>query len=184
MIGCSSLSFVLQDIHECQDRKQRLIYYLIIPVVILLDQSVKQAVTAHFVAGGADFGFIPGIINIVYTENTGAAFSILQGRRVILIVFTVLMITALLAYIFMRRKSESPGTLTGLALVAGGGLGNLIDRVRLGYVVDYLEFRPFSFPIFNIADVLVCTGCGLLLLHFVLAEIRARREKTLNESAE
>jgi signal peptidase II len=69
-------------------------------------------------------------------------------------------------------------------LVAGGGLGNLVDRVRLGYVVDYLEFRPFSFPIFNIADVLVCTGCGLLLLNFALAEIHARRGRTLDESVE
>jgi signal peptidase II len=161
-----------------------LIYYLIIPVVILLDQLVKQAVTAHFAADGAGFAFIPGIINITYTENTGAAFSILQGQREVLIVFTALMIAALIVYIFIKRKSEAPVTLTGLAFVAGGGLGNLIDRVRLGYVVDYIEFGPFSFPIFNIADVLVCTGCGLLLLYFALTEMRVRRGRALDESAE
>jgi signal peptidase II len=75
-------------------------------------------------------------------------------------------------------------TLVGLSLVAGGGLGNLIDRVRLGYVVDYLELKLFSFPIFNIADVLVCTGCGLMLLHFALTEMRVRGGKTLDGSSE
>jgi signal peptidase II len=154
-----------------------LIYYIIIPAAVLLDQTVKRAVTAHFGAGGAVTGFIPGFIDIVYTENTGAAFSILQGKRAFLIVFTAVMIAALMVYIFLKRKSESPATLTGIALVAGGGLGNLVDRARLGYVVDYFAFRHFSFPVFNIADVLVCAGCGLLLLHFALAEIRARGRK-------
>jgi signal peptidase II len=161
-----------------------LIYYLIIPAVILLDQLVKQAVTAHFAASGAELVFIPGFIHIVYTENTGAAFSILQGKRVLLIAFTLILITALIVYIILKRKSESPVILTALSLVAGGGLGNLVDRVRLGYVVDYLEFKPFSFPIFNIADVLVCTGCGLMLLHFALTELRVRGGKTLDGSSE
>jgi signal peptidase II len=157
---------------------------MIIPVIILLDQLVKQAVTVHFAASGAELNFIPGFMDIVYAENTGAAFSILEGQTVILIVFTVFMIATLLVYMFMKRKSESPMVLTGLSLVAGGGLGNLIDRARLGYVVDYLEFKPFSFPIFNIADVLVCTGCGLLLLYFALTEIRGRGGKTLDGSSE
>jgi signal peptidase II len=150
----------------------------------LLDQFVKRAVTAHFGAGGGELVFIPGFINIVYTENTGAAFSILQGKRVLLIAFTLILVTALIVYIILKRKSESPVVLIGLSLVAGGGLGNLIDRVRLGYVVDYLEFKPFSFPIFNIADVLVCTGCGLMLLYFALTEIRARGGKTIDGSSE
>jgi signal peptidase II len=178
------VGLVLQDIYKCQDRKQRLIYYLIIPAVILLDQVVKWAVTAHFAVGGAELNFIPGFMDIVYTENTGAAFSILEDQTVLLIVFTVLMIAALLVYIFVNRKSESSMTLVGLSLVAGGGLGNLIDRVRLGYVVDYLDFKPLSFPIFNIADVLVCTGCGLMLLHFALTELGARGGKTIDGSSE
>jgi signal peptidase II len=162
-----------------------LIYFAIIPAVILLDQFVKWSVALHLRdAADAGVGFIPGIIDIVYAENTGAAFSILQGKRVLLIVFTIVLVAALIVYIFLKRKSESPMTLTGLALVTGGGLGNLIDRIRLGYVVDYFEFKPDSFPIFNIADVLVCTGCGLLLLHFALAEIRAHGKKALDEYVE
>jgi signal peptidase II len=158
-----------------------LIYYLTIPAVILLDQLVKRAVGMRLqYMGGVSLRFIPGLFDIVYVENTGAAFSILQGKRAFLILFTALMLAALMGYILLKRKSESRTVLMGLSLVVGGGLGNLIDRVRLGYVVDYLEFKPVSFPVFNIADISVCTGCGLLLLHFVIAELRARGGKNLD----
>jgi signal peptidase II len=155
-----------------------LIYYWIIPGVILFDQLVKRAVAARLqYAGGEALPFVPGFFDIVYVENTGAAFSLLQGKRIFLILFTALLLAALIVYISLKRKSEPRAVLTGLALVVGGGFGNLIDRVRLGYVVDYLELKLFSFPVFNIADIAVCTGCGLLLLHFAIAELRARAGK-------
>jgi signal peptidase II len=151
--------------------------------VVLADQLVKRAVGIYLRdARKAALRFIPGLFQIVYVENTGAAFSILQNKRAFLILFTALMVAALIVCIFLKRKS-SPVLLTGLALVAGGGLGNLIDRVRLGYVVDYLAFQPVPFPVFNLADISVCTGCGLLLLHFVIEELRARKGKTFDESA-
>jgi signal peptidase II len=133
---------------------------------------------------GMTLRFIPGLFHIVYVENTGAAFSILRDKRIFLILFTVLMIAALIVYMFLKRKSAPPMLLMGLSLVAGGGLGNLIDRIRLGYVVDYIEFLPFSFPVFNLADISVCMGCGLLLLHFAIEEFRARGRKTLDGPAE
>jgi signal peptidase II len=162
-----------------------LIYYLLIACVVLSDQFVKRAVATRLIgARGMRLRFIPGLFNLVYVENTGAAFSILQGKRVLLIAFAALMLAALLVYIFMKRKSVSPVLLAGLSLVVGGGLGNLIDRVRLGYVVDYLEFQPFSFPVFNLADISVCAGCGLMLLRFAVAELRARGRKTPDGFAE
>jgi signal peptidase II len=162
-----------------------LIYYPIIACVILSDQFLKRAVTTRLLdARGMRLRFIPGLFDIVYVENTGAAFGILQGKRAFLIAFMALLLAALLVYIFMRRKSESPVLLAGLSLVVGGGLGNLIDRVRLGYVVDYLEFQPFSFPVFNLADISVCAGCGLMLLQFAVAELRARGRKGPDGSVE
>jgi signal peptidase II len=162
-----------------------LIYYLIVSCVVLSDQLVKRAVGTRLRGTrGMSLRLIPGLFDIVYVENTGAAFSILQGKRIFLILFTLLLLAALIVYIFLNRKTAAPVSLTALALVAGGGLGNLIDRLRLGYVVDYLAFRPFSFPVFNLADVAVCVGCGLLLLHFAVAELRARKGKTFDGSAE
>jgi signal peptidase II len=162
-----------------------LIYYPIIVCVVLSDWFVKQALTAHLLgARGMRLQFLPGLFDIVYVENTGAAFGILQGKRAFLILFMALLLSALIVYIFLNRKSSPPAVLTGLSLVAGGGLGNLLDRIRLGYVVDYLEFQPFSFPVFNLADISVCAGCGLLLLYFVLTELRARGKKTIDGPAE
>jgi signal peptidase II len=162
-----------------------LIYYPIILCVVLADQLVKRAVVLRLGgARGTALRFVPGLFNIVYVENTGAAFSILQGKRIFLILFTLLLIAALIVCIFLKRKTLAPVLLAGLSLVAGGGLGNLIDRLRLGYVVDYLAFQPFSFPVFNLADVSVCVGGGLLLLHFAVAEFRARKGKTIDGSAE
>jgi signal peptidase II len=157
---------------------------MIIICAVSLDQFVKRAVTARFAGGGEARALVRGLIDVVYLENEGAAFNLLQGKRVFLVAFTFLMIAALIVYIVLKRKSESPVTLTGLALVAGGGLGNLIDRVRLGYVVDYIEFKPFSFPVFNIADILVCAGCGLFFIYFAAAELRARGGRPADGRAE
>jgi signal peptidase II len=156
-------------------RRQRSIYSLIIFCVVLADLQVKQTVAMHFAgARGMSLRLIPGFFHIVYVENTGAAFSMLQGKRIFLILFSAVMLSALIAYMFLKRKSAPHVLLVGLSLVVGGGLGNLSDRVRLGYVVDYIEFQLFSFPVFNIADIAVCAGCGLLLLHCAIAELRAR----------
>jgi signal peptidase II len=133
--------------------------------------------------GGESLHLIPGLFDVVYVENTGAAFNLLEGKRGFLILFAALMLAVIIVYIFLKRKSTPPLVLVGLSLVAGGGLGNLIDRVRFGYVVDYLEFQPFSFPVFNIADISVCMGCGLLLLYFAITELRARARKTLDGPA-
>jgi signal peptidase II len=161
------------------------IYGLIIPCIILLDQFIKRAVTLRLQgAGGPSPHLVPGLFDLVYVENTGAVFSLLQGKRVFLILFAALMIAAIVVYVFLHRKSIRPLALAGLSLVVGGGLGNLIDRVRLGYVVDYIEFQPFSFPVFNFADISICTGCGLLLLYVAAAEFRAREGKTLDGPAE
>ncbi|MDR2295439.1 MAG: signal peptidase II [Clostridiales Family XIII bacterium] len=161
-----------------------MIYYAILLCVVFADQLVKRAVALRLRGvRGAGLRFIPGLFHIVYVENTGAAFNLLQDKRMFLILSTLLLIAALIVYMFLKRRS-APVLLTGLALVAGGGLGNLIDRLRLGYVVDYLAFRPFPFPVFNLADVAVCVGCGLLLLYFAASELRARKEKALDEHAE
>jgi signal peptidase II len=134
-------------------------------------------------AGGQGLPLVPGLFDVVYVENTGAAFNLLEGKRGFLILFAALMLAVIIVYIFLKRKSTSPLVLMGLSLIVGGGLGNLLDRVRFGYVVDYLEFQPFSFPVFNIADISVCTGCGLLLLYFAITELRARGGKTLDGPA-
>ena len=151
-------------------------YYLIVITVVALDQFTKFLVTTALASTQSASGgitVIPGVFEIIYVSNTGAAFNILQERRLFLIIMTTILILALLVFILMRIGKERAILLFAAALIAGGGLGNLIDRIRLGSVVDYLAF--WSFPVFNLADITVCTGCGLAILHFVLLEISRKK---------
>lgn len=117
------------------------------------------------------FALIPGVINARYVENTGAAFSLFSGRGVWLIAVTLLLIAGLCAW-QLARPHENRVFRAGLWLIIGGGAGNLYDRVFLGYVVDFIETAFMRFPVFNIADVCVCVGAGLVILGTFLEERR------------
>ena len=142
-------------------------YFLIIIAAVALDQLIKYAVVKSM----ALYQTIPvleDIFHITYIHNTGAAFSMMEGMRVFLILLPLIMIACAVIYMFIKRKTGHPLMMTSVALIAGGGIGNLIDRALLGYVVDYLDFRVF--PIFNLADICVCTGCGLLILYVLFID--------------
>ncbi len=145
-------------------------FVLIMTAVILVDQLSKLWVVHHFVLYQS-VPLIPGFFNFTYLTNTGAAFGILAGRPALwrqvfflAIGLGALVIIALLQHRIGRRN---PWYSAGLALIAGGALGNLIDRVRLGAVVDFLDFYVGShhWPPFNVADSAITIG--VLLLVFV-----------------
>lgn len=117
---------------------------------------------------------IQDVFHITYIHNTGAAFSIMAGQISLLILLPLFMIIAAVVFMFVMRKKGHPMLMTSVALIAGGGVGNLIDRMMLGYVVDYLDFRVF--PIFNLADIAVCVGCGLLILYVLFFDGKQKDE--------
>lgn len=142
-------------------------YFLIIIAAIAIDQLIKL----YIVQSMELYESIPvlqDIFHITYIRNTGAAFSMMEGFRGFLIILPFLMILAAIIFMFIKRKTGHPLLLTSVALIAGGGIGNLIDRVIYGYVVDFLDFRVF--PIFNAADIFVCVGCGLLVLYVLFID--------------
>jgi len=118
---------------------------------------------------------IQDVFHITYIHNTGAAFSIMAGQISLLILLPLFMIIAAVVFMFVMRKKGHPMLMTSVALIAGGGVGNLIDRMMLGYVVDYLDFRVF--PIFNLADIAVCVGCGLLILYVLFFDGKQKDER-------
>ena len=122
---------------------------LIVAVVFTADRVVKQWCIEVLRPQGS-IAFWPGVLHFTYAENTGAAFSILSGRRLLL---TLLPIAALglLLFLYFRRLYAHPLTDFALPLIMGGALGNLYDRIAYGYVVDFLEIRLFRFAIFNLA---------------------------------
>lgn len=116
---------------------------------------------------------IDGIFHITYIHNYGAAFSLFQNKTVFLILMQLIVIAAVLVYLIKKQKKEHWALLLSLSLIAAGGMGNLIDRAVKGYVVDFLDLRIW--PIFNVADISVCVGCGLLVLYMFFFEPKRNR---------
>lgn len=153
-------------------------YFIIITVVVGLDQLTKYLIRVNYDLN-ASIPLIDGIFHITYIHNTGAAFSIFQNKTEFLIAMQLIVIAAVLIYLVKKQKKEHRCLLLSLSLIAAGGIGNLIDRAVNGYVVDFLDFRIW--PIFNVADISVCTGCGLLILYMFFIEPKKRaREETRN----
>ena len=149
-------------------------YFLIIIAVVILDQIIKNFVV-DTMALYESIPVLQDIFHITYIHNTGAAFSIMAGQISILILLPLLMIIAAVVFMLIMRKKGHPLMMTSVALIAGGGIGNLVDRIALGYVVDYLDFRVF--PIFNLADIAVCVGCGLLVLYVLFFDGKQKNER-------
>lgn len=115
------------------------------------------------------------ILNFSYERNTGAAFSILQGKQVFLIVITLIVILAAI-YLLISKRVRKPAYVWSIAIIIAGGVGNLIDRIANGYVIDFIDFRIINFAIFNVADI--CAVCGgiALFLFVVIDEIKLAKE--------
>ena len=138
---------------------------IILSIIFLIVDQITKILVVNSLVPGENIEIIKNIFNIIYTNNTGAAFSILLGKRVFLIVVAVLIIGVLLYYI-KRNKIEKKIDIIALSFVIGGSLGNLIDRIVRGYVIDFISIKigNYNFPIFNVADILIVIGVFLLLL--------------------
>ena len=118
---------------------------------------------------GESIPLIDGVFHITYTENTGAAFSMLSGKTVLLSVVTVVVV-ALLLYLLFADKIRGKFACILVALIASGGTGNLIDRIFRGSVTDMFDFRLINFAIFNVADIFVTCGAILFIIIFFVSK--------------
>lgn len=149
-------------------------YYIILLVIIGIDQIVK-AIIASSMTVGQSIPVIQNIFHITYIQNTGAAFSMMSGRTVLVAIFTAVVLIGLLASMIYNYKKMDKVLKLCYALIISGGLGNLIDRFSRGFVVDMFDFRVW--PVFNVADIAICVGCGLLLLYVIILEPRKNKSK-------
>ena len=133
---------------------------LISLAVIILDRVTKILVQSHL-AEGESIPVVPGVMSLTYILNPGAAFGMLEHQRLFFILMTVAVI-AVLIYFWRRIKEEAIVVQLGAAFFLGGAVGNLIDRLFRGYVVDMFHFQFWpSYPVFNVADI--CVVCGAVL---------------------
>lgn len=144
-----------------------MIYYLIAAAAVIFDRVVKKLISSQMLVGET-IPVIEDIFHITYVKNRGAAFSLMEGQWLFLIVLPIAAILAALVLIYVKRNTWSRCMELSLAFICGGGIGNLIDRISQGYVVDMFDFRVF--PVFNIADIFVCAGCALLLIDVLISE--------------
>ncbi len=134
-----------------------------IAAVVIIDQWSKHYIQAHMLPG-MSIPVIENIFHITYVLNPGAAFGILENQRMFFIAIALFML-GLSAYFFSRIPENFRLMRLGISLLAGGAVGNVIDRVQTGYVVDFFDFRIW--PVFNVADIAIVTGVGCVIYTLV-----------------
>ncbi|MBP2644726.1 MAG: Lipoprotein signal peptidase [Firmicutes bacterium] len=132
---------------------------ILVVAVIFLDQSVKYWVGSKMLLG-MSVPVIPNIFHFTYVNNPGAAFGLLEHRTLVFVLIAIALF-AVVIYFYPRLPREYPLLRCGIGLLTGGAAGNLIDRIRTGYVMDYLDFRIW--PVFNIADIAIVTGVCIII---------------------
>lgn len=142
-------------------------------LLIGLDQFFKY-LAVQMLAPNGTVTIIPGVLGLRYLENTGAAFSVLWGKQLFLIIITGIALLALFVFLLFRRP-QSKLAYTALLLLFAGGMGNFIDRVVNRYVVDFLEFLFMNFAVFNFADICIVAGFCLCVIAIVKSEVDARK---------
>ena len=150
LVAVITLSVILADI---------LSKYLVIQLLVPLNRSVT---------------IIPKVLDFTYVENRGMAFGLLADNRWVFMIISVIAIAALMVYLWKFRP-DSRFACLALSMIAGGGIGNMIDRVFLGYVVDFIDFCAFPklwMWVFNVADAFVCVGAGMLIVWLIVSMIR------------
>lgn len=147
-----------------------MIYTIMIVTMVALDRWSKM--WAQDVLTKVDtLPLLQNVFHLTYVENRGAAFSILHGKVGFLILFTGIVLMFLFAMLISSiKKRESKILIMALTMVIGGAIGNMYDRIVLGYVVDYFDFRLINFAVFNVADVFVVCGSILLGIYLIFFE--------------
>ena len=156
-------------------RRDFIASFSIIAAAVVIDQLTKL-LAVKFLKPIPTHPILENVLHLTYHENRGAAFGMLADQRWIFLSVSTVMIIGLLIYLLMG-KCENMLYTVSVAMIIGGGIGNMIDRVALGYVVDFLDFRLINFAIFNGADSFVCVGSGLLILALLLDIIREAKAK-------
>ncbi|MGX7197813.1 signal peptidase II [Enterococcus olivae] len=144
------------------------VYFLLSAVIVGIDQWVKYWTVSNFQLGETQT-VIPNVFSLTYIQNTGAAWSIFEGQMLFFAVITVIAVTVV-TYLLIRYRKENKFFTIGLSLVLAGAIGNFIDRMRVGFVVDMFQTDFMNFPIFNVADVSLVIGVGLIFIYTIFDE--------------
>ena len=158
------------------------IWICIMVGAIFVDQITKW-LAVIFLQGNGSIGWagVDWFVHFRYVENRGAAWGMFSDQRWVFMTFSTIAIVAVLAFMF-AKKPKNKLLCTALSLIVAGGIGNMIDRIFVGYVVDFLEFSFVDFPVFNGADCFVCIGAAMLILYLVMDTVREMKADKLKKA--
>ncbi|MBR6781990.1 MAG: signal peptidase II [Clostridia bacterium] len=165
-----------------------LLWLAVIVVTVFLDQLTKYLTILHLKPIDT-LPIIEDVLHLTYVENTGAAFGMMKDARWVFMITSTVAILAILGYmacrIYVQKVKMSWMEALSLSFIVGGGIGNMIDRTVLGYVVDMIDCRFINFAVFNVADSFVCVGAGIMVLYLVKMTVEeSRAEKKARAEAE
>ncbi len=155
------------------------IWIAIIIGTVLLDQLCKY-LTVLYLKPVDTVPIIRDVLHLTYVENQGAAFGMMKNSRWIFMIISTVAIVGITVYMIVKKPTNRLERVA-LALIVGGGIGNMIDRILLGYVVDMIDFRLINFAVFNVADTFVCIGAGLLMLYLIRSMIQESKKAKAEE---
>ena len=151
-----------------------MIYFLLTAAIIFIDHIAKIAIRT-MLTEGQSIKVISDFFSLTYVRNDGAAFSSFRGQQLLLVAVSTAVVAVALIFLWKNRKKDKL-LCSGLAMVAGGGAGNLIDRAVFGSVTDMFSFSIFP-PVFNVADIGVVIGCSLIIVYSIVSERREKDKK-------
>jgi len=154
-------------------------YILAMAAGVMADQLVKYWTVSHL-GLYESAPLIPGLVELLYIQNTGGGFSILTEHTWLLTAVTAVVMVGI-AVLMAKKVFAHPLAMWTLALVLSGGIGNLIDRVRLGYVVDMFNLQFMNYPVFNVADIFVVVGAIGFAAYYLLLDDKIQKAKTKEE---
>lgn len=144
-------------------------------IIVVLDQVTKHLAVKHL-KFSANYIILDNFFQFNYVENYGAAFGILKGKKTFFIIMTLIVLIGIISFMIKNYYSINKLLRIGISMLLGGAIGNFIDRIRLGYVVDFISFKligRYDFPVFNIADIAIVIGTGLILILVLLDKYEA-----------
>lgn len=151
-----------------KNKKISCIFGVLVTALLLWFDQFTKYLASTYLKDGSSVIIIKDVFQLHYLENQGAAFGLFQGGKVIFVIITVLLAAAMV-YVYVRCPMEKRFLWIRIIIMVlmAGALGNLIDRIRLNYVVDFFYFELIDFPIFNVADIYVCCSMAALLILFL-----------------
>ena len=143
----------------------KIIIFCVISIILIFIDQLTKRIAVKYLFNKEPKVLIDGVLELVYTENQGAAFGILQNKFIIFYVMTIIVLIVILYMLYkIKFTSHNIPYFIVLILIFSGAVGNFIDRITNKSVVDFIYFKPIDFPVFNFADILITCGCIVLII--------------------